>query len=78
MSMNKQQMKDLTALLIEEESMANISLGYVDEGKFCNHDVIVIHDCSAATTKRLVQKGYSLFIQKDGVHVDVIGELNEG
>jgi len=76
MSMNKEQMKELVGQLIEEESIANITLGYVDKDHFCHHDMVVIHECSAATTERLIRKGYSLFIEKDGVHVDVIGKLN--
>ncbi len=77
MAMTKEQQKSLIAQLIDEQSNANISLGYVDKDKFVHHDIIVIHNCSAATTRRLVEKGYSLFVRADGVHVDVIGELRD-
>ena len=77
MAMNKEQMKALLAQLIDEDSNASLTLGYVDKNSFVHNDTVVIHDCSAGTTKRLVEKGYSLFVRPDGVHVDIIGKLND-
>jgi len=54
---------------IEKAAPTELSYGYVDENKQC-HNGLVIKKCVPVVINKLLEKGYSLSKEKDGLHVD--------
>lgn len=69
-TMTKAQIKILMNHLIDMDSHMSLKIGYVDEKSFVHNDVPVITECAAVVTNKLIDEGYSLFVRKDGVHID--------
>jgi len=54
---------------IDRAAPTEVSYGYIDKNKQC-HNGLVIKKCAPIVIKKLMEEGYSLSMEEDGLHVD--------